>query len=74
MYVGYMRDLGLEVQVASLLDGLGELRGSRPSQQSPNLPCAAALQHWEEFETKWLPEYIAARTQAAEIQSGHLRD
>lgn len=69
MNVGFMRDLGLEVEVASLLDGLGELRGSQPSQQSPNIPCAAALQHWETFEKAWLPEYVAARTRAAEVQS-----
>jgi len=68
MNVGFMRDLGLEAEVASLLDGLGELRGSRPSQQSPNIPCAAALQHWESFADGWLTEYIAARTRAAAIQ------
>jgi hypothetical protein len=69
--LGFMRELGLEAEVASLLDALGELRGSRPSQMTPNIPCAAALQHWEAFETEWLPGYVALRTRAAEIQSGH---
>ena len=70
--LGFMRELGLEAEAAALLAGLKELRGSRPSQQSPNLPCAAALQKWELFVDAWLPEYVAARTRAAEIQSSQL--
>lgn len=72
-YVGFMGDLGLEAEVASLLDGLAELRGSRPSLRVPNIPCSDALKHWESFENAWLPEYVVARTRAAEIQSAHPR-
>lgn len=74
MNVGFMRDLGLEEEVTSLLDALAELRGSRPSPQTPYIACSDALRNWEAFETAWLPEYVVARTRAAEIQAGHLRN
>ncbi|WP_062460857.1 hypothetical protein [Demequina soli] len=67
--VGFMSDLGLGDEVATLLESIGDFRGKAASRRNPNIACASLVPRWDEFQQDFLPAYAAARSRAARLAS-----